>query len=354
MKHRLLTMCAMALLMAGVACAQGAMVKRGNSKGDGMSFLTRAGVDLSQVARLPDVLDLSRDDIPYYRMDVKMGKLLENVRHFSYYFEVTDNGIEGSYSIVGVHDYGDGRTLVLYAVEYGDGGNLELASYNVRGQLVDFVDLGYGRDCVGYNIDDNPASDVRVYITRSLELPNDSVVVVREAQRVVPGNMGDWTDKDVLGRADKTVRYAINSLGQLSLQGIESTHSGTYIEQSHRFEDIRDLHYHPVSRYERIDLLNEMVVRPDVVKDMTSNEYSDAHYELHHAAADMIMTNTVQVFFWLARHRDNNLEKIFAQCAASGLIDMGMIRNELKKLPSVAMRNRMGRMLDKWQPTDAE
>jgi len=31
------------------------------------------------------------------------------------------------------------------------------------------------------------------------------------------------------------------------------------------------------------------------------------------------------------------------------LIDVGMIRNELKKLPSAAMRTRMGRMLDKWQ-----
>lgn len=354
MKHRLLTICAMALLMASVAWAQGAVVKQGNSKGDSMSFLTRAGVDLSQVARLPDVLDLNQDDIPYYRMDIEMGKLLENVRHFSYYFEVTDDGIEGSYSIVGVRDYGGGRILVLYSVEYGDGSNLELASYNVRGQLVDFVDLGYGRDCVGYNIDDNPTCDVRVCITRSLELPSDSVVVVREAQRVVPNSMGDWTDKDVLGRVDKTVRYAINSLGQLSLQGIESTHSGTYIEQSHRFEDIRDLHYYPVSQYERIDHLNEMAVRPDVVKDMASDEYSDAHYELHHAAADMIMTNTVQVILWLARHRDNNLEKVFANCARSGLINVGMIRNELKKLPSAAMRTRMGSMLDKWQSADAE
>ena len=75
-------MCAV-LVMAGVAMGQGTMVKRGYSRGDGMSFLTRAGVDLSQVARLPDVLDLSQDDISYYRMDVEMGKLLENVRHFS-------------------------------------------------------------------------------------------------------------------------------------------------------------------------------------------------------------------------------------------------------------------------------
>ena len=348
MKHRLLTMCAV-LVMAGVAMGQGTMVKRGYSRGDGMSFLTRAGVDLSQVARLPDVLDLSQDDISYYRMDVKMGKLLENVRHFSYYFEVTDDGMEGVYSIAGVRDYGDGRILVLYSVEYGDGGNLELASYNVRGQLVDFVDLGYGRDGTAYNIDDDPASDMSVYTTRSLELPNDSVIVVREAQQVVPIRLSEWTDKDVLGRVDKTVRYAINSLGQLRLLDIESTHSGTYIEDSHRFEDIRDLHYYPVSQYERIDRLNQMAVRPDVVKDLARDEYSYAHYELYHAAADMIMTNTVQVILWMARHRDNNLEKVFANCAHSGLIDVGMIRNELKKLPSAAMRTRMGRMLDKWQ-----
>ena len=348
MKHRLLTMCAV-LVMAGVAMGQGTMVTRGYSRGDGMSVLTRAGVDLSQVARLPDVLDLSQDDISYYRMDVEMGKLLENVRHFSYYFEVTDNGMEGVYSIVGVRDFGDGRILVLYSVEYGDGGNLELASYNVRGQLVDFVDLGYGRVGTAYNIDDDPASDMSVYTTRSLELPNDSVIVVREAQQVVPIGLGEWTDRDVLGRVDKTVRYAINSLGQLRLLDIESTHSGTYIEDSHRFEDIRDLHYYPVSQYERIDRLNQMAVRPDVVKDLARDEYSYAHYELYHAAADMIQTNTVQVILWLARHRDNNLEKVFANCARSGLIDVGMIRNELKKLPSAAMRTRMGRMLDKWQ-----
>lgn len=338
MKHLLAIAMMVAVLAASAA-----------TPGSALGFLSRAGVDVTQLYRLPDHVDLSQDDIPYYRMDVKMGKLLENVRHFSYYFEVTDDGMEGVYSIAGVRDYGDGRILVLYSVEYGDGGNLELASYNVLGQLVDFVDLGYGRDGTAYNIDDDPASDMSVYTTRSLELPNDSVIVVREAQQVVPIRLSEWTDKDVLGRVDKTVRYAINSLGQLRLLDIESTHSGTYIEDSHRFEDIRDLHYYPVSQYERIDRLNQMAVRPDVVKDMARDEYSHAHYELYHAATDMIMTNTVQVILWMARHRGNNLEKVFANCAHSGLIDVGMIRNELKKLPSAAMRTRMGRMLDKWQ-----
>jgi len=338
MKHLLAIAMMVAVLAASAA-----------TPGSSLGFLSRVGVDVTQLYRLPDHVDLSQDDISYYRMDVKMGKLLENVRHFSYYFEVTNDGMEGVYSIAGVRDYGDGRILVLYSVEYGDGGNLELASYNSLGQLVDFVDLGYGRDGTAYNIDDDPASDMSVYTTRSLELPNDSVIVVREAQQVVPIRLSEWTDKDVLGRVDKTVRYAINSLGQLRLLDIESTHSGTYIEDSHRFEDIRDLHYYPVSQYERIDRLNQMAVRPDVVKDMARDEYSHAHYELYHAATDMIMTNTVQVILWMARHRDNNLEKVFANCAHSGLIDVGMIRNELKKLPSAAMRTRMGRMLDKWQ-----
>ena len=338
MKHLLAIAMMVAVLAASAA-----------TPGSSLGFLSRVGVDVTQLYRLPDHVDLSQDDISYYRMDVKMGKLLENVRHFSYYFEVTNDGMEGVYSIAGVRDYGDGRILVLYSVEYGDGGNLELASYNSLGQLVDFVDLGYGRDGTAYNIDDDPASDMSVYTTRSLELPNDSVIVVREAQQVVPIRLSEWTDKDVLGRVDKTVRYAINSLGQLRLLDIESTHSGTYIEDSHRFEDIRDLHYYPVSQYERIDRLNQMAVRPDVVKDMARDEYSHAHYELYHAAADMIMTNTVQVILWMARHRGSNLEKVFANCAHSGLIDVGMIRNELKKLPSAAMRTRMGRMLDKWQ-----
>lgn len=355
MRHCVLVACVMLGLMASVACAQGVMVSRGSARGDGMSFLKRAGVDLSQVERLPDVVDLSGDAIGYYPLDDQVHRLLEPVRHFSYYYEVTDQGIEGGYAIAGVRDYGDGRTLVLYQVEYGDGANVELASYNVRGDLVDFIDLGYGCDGMAYNTDDDPSSDVCVYVSRSLELPNDSVVVVRETQQVLPSGLSNWTEKDVLGRVDKTISYAYNSLGQLHLASIGSKHSGQWVEQSHRFEDIRDLHYYPVSQYERIGRLNQMAARPDVVSDMAGDEYSVASYELHHAAADMIQTNTIQVLLWMFRHRDNNLSKVMAQCARSGLIDVGMIRNEMeRKAPNPAFRTVIGRELDKWSRQESE
>ena len=315
-----------------------------------LGFLSKVGVDVSQLYRLPNHVDLSQDDIPYYLMEDKVHPLLDQVRHFSYYYDETEDGMEGGYSIAGVRDYGDERVLVLYSVEYGDGADVELASYNSLGQLVDFVDLGYWRDGAGYSTDDDPASDVWIYKTTTMDLPNDSQIVVHVEEKVLPIGLAEWTDADVLGRVDKTIRYRYNSLGQLYLDGIKSTHSGLYVENDHRFEDIRDLRYYPVSQYERIDKLNEMAVRPDVLKDMASEEYSSADYELHSVASDMIQTNSIQVMIWLGRHRENNLNKVFAQCARSGLIDVGMLRSEIKKkAPNPAYRNYIGRLLDQWQ-----
>lgn len=315
---------------------------------NGYGFLQFNGIDVSKLNILDGTFTIGEDTELYPLENKQLIALLDDVRHMDYY--INGDGREGGYSIAGVHD-NEYFSIVVYSIEYGDGGCIEMGLYDDNGKLWDFLDLGYWYDFLGCNLDDSPESDAVIHFDTSLTFNQDHTFTLN-----ITGEMRPIHDvnsqSNLMGTMTKTVQYGYKDLRYFELKGIDVTYSNPVMEQFFPFTDLANLRYVPKSEvFGNIDTLNDLIVREDIAADLNKEDYSEAQYMISQTLTQWLVMDTETVFSWLNYHHQPDKHHVMPfveNCYKGGIVDPGMINYTIEKFKRANIKNYATRLLQQW------
>lgn len=315
---------------------------------NGYGFLKFNGIDVSKLNIIDGTFTIGEDTELYPLEGKQLIALLDDVRHMDYY--INGDGREGIYSIAGVHDNGH-FSIVVYSIEYGDGGCIEMGIYDDNGQLWDFLDLGYWYDSLGCNLDDSPESDAVIHFNTSLTFNKDHTFTLKIEGEMRPINNVP-SQSNVMGTMTKTMQYGYKDRRYFELKGIDVEYSNPIMEQFLPFTDIANLRYAPKSEvYDKIDTLNDLIVREDIDADLNQEEYSEAQYMISQIVTQWLIMDTESVFSWLNYHHQPDKYHVLPfveNCYKDGIIDPGMVNYTVEKFKRGNTKNYATRLLQQW------
>ncbi|MBO7610242.1 MAG: hypothetical protein J6S96_08595 [Muribaculaceae bacterium] len=345
MKTKLSLLALIIIGLAQIACATIPVPHQIN----GYGFLRYNGIDVSKLNIIDGAFTIEENTELYPLEGKQLIALLDDVRHMDYYINVAD-GRDGGYSIAGVHDNGY-FSIVVYSIEYGDGGCIEMGIYDDKGKLWDFLDLGYWYEYIGCNIDDGPESDATIRTNTTLTFNEDHTFTLIIAGEMHPIN-AEPTESNLMGKMTKTIHYGYKERRYFELKEIDVEYSDPEMEQFFPFDDITDLRYVPKSEvYGKLDTLNGLIVSKDVAEDLQNEEYSNANYMITHTVARWLEMNTEDIFSWLTYHHDpakHHLLPFVEDCYKSYVADPGMIKYAVERFKSVSPKNYAIRLMQQW------
>ena len=323
-------------------------------------FLTQLGVDVSNVRVINTGNRFDFEDITESAMleSNQVIALLDDAIHQQY---AIDNDIaEGLISIVALCPMPDERMVIVFSHEYGDGAQNSLGVYDRLGRLTDYVDLGYGHDWDGYNIDDDPKSeaDVRSNTQLMVEAPEHLVV-----ERTDQHNL--WTDGDPMrpeeiGQRITTFHYLLDDQGHLQLTSIDKRDTGRLIDKHYSFVDLDNLKMSPMNDATLLDRLNTLLERDDVRADIARGEadedyYSDAADKASLLVGGFFYNNPQQFFAWMAAHRDpaqNHLNSVMRDNMLSYRDDPSFVVQQATLIADPDTRNYIQQLIQYWVPKE--
>lgn len=311
-------------------------------------LLERLGIHMDSLYWMGDTV--RQADFGYVQINDEKPALLGKVHGFGE-LEADEEADMGIYSIAGVKQYQKVMALVLYSVEHGDGSHQELAAYHPRGELVDFINMGYWHDWMGYNMDDDPASDVEV-VTNTFMTLDDEGFALHIVDEVFDIHEREQSPQNRKGRAEKVVYYAYDGMNGFELQGFDYTHDGLYVAQRYAHDDIRNLRYYPLTDTKVFDRLNEIAAQHAVTREEPDDYFDDIDGEIQDIVSNMIWYRPKSFMQWLYRHRDdpnNHLTAIATMCFVSGRCDIGPVLSVLKGKDVAKVRKYVSHLLDGWQ-----
>lgn len=315
---------------------------------NGYRFLCYHGVDVSKLKIIDGTFTIEENTELYPLEGEQLIALLDDVRHMDYY--INGDGREGVYSIAGVHDNGF-FSIVVYSIEYGDGGCIEMGIYDDNGKLWDFLDLGYWKDFRGCNLDDSPASDAIIHFNTTLTFNEDHTFTLNITGEMHPINDMP-TQSNLMGTMTKTVQYGYKDLRYFKLKGIDVKYSNPIMEQFFPFADIDNLQYVPKSEvYDKLGTLNELIAREDIASDIHNEEYSEANYMINHTIWRWLEMDTENMFTWLSYHHDpvkDHVMPFVEDCCMNGVADLGMIEHVVSKIDNHQVKNFAEAILNNW------
>ena len=315
---------------------------------NGYGFLRYHGVDVSKLNIIDGTFTIGEDTELYPLEGEQLIALLDDVRHMDYY--LNGDGREGSYFIAGVHDNGF-FSIVVYTVEYGDGGCIEMGIYDDNGKLWDFLNLGYWGDFRGCNLDDSPESDAIIHLNTTLTFYQDHTFTLNINGEMRPINDVP-TQSNLKGTMTKTVQYGYKDRRYFELKDIDVKYSNPIMERFFPFADIDNLQYAPKSEvYDKLDTLNELIVRDDIASDIHNEEYSEANYMITQTLSQCLEMNTETVFTWLSYHHDpvkDHVMPFVKDCCMDGVADLGMIEDAISEFENNRVKNFAETTLNKW------
>ena len=316
---------------------------------NGYRFLRSHGIDVSKLNVIDGTFTLDENTELYPLEGEQLIALLDDVRHMDYYINHAD-GRDGGYSIAGVHDNGF-FSIVVYSVEYGDGGEIEMGIYDDQGKLWDFMDLGYWYEYIGCNIDDGPESDAVIRTNTELVFNDDHTFSLNITGEMHPINV-DPSPSNLMGTMTKTVRYGYKDLRYFDLKEIDVNYSVPEMGQFLAFDDIADLHYVPKSDvYGKLDTLNGLIASEAVAADLQNEEYSDANYMIIHTVARWLEMTPETVFTWLTYHQNsdkNHLLYFVEDSYKSGVADGAMMKYVVGQMQANKVKKYATQLFQRW------
>ena len=311
-------------------------------------MLERLGIDMDSLYWMGDTVRLS--DFGYYAIDKEKPVLLGKVHGFGE-LENDDEADMGIYSIAGVKQYQTVMALVLYSVEHGDGSHQELAAYHPRSGLVDFINMGYWHDWNGYNIDEDPESDVQV-VTNTFMTLDDEGFALHIVDEVFDIHEREQSPQNRKGRAEKVVHYAYDGMNGFELLGFEFTHDGLYVEERYAHDDIHNLRYSPMNDTKVFGRLNEIEATHATTREESDDYFDDVDGEMQDVVMDLMYSRTKSFMLWLYQHRndpDNHLKAIATMSIVSGRVDYDVVLDALKGSDLAKVRDYASHLLDGWE-----
>ncbi len=311
-------------------------------------MLERLGIHMDSLYWMGDTVTL--EDFGYYPINDEKPALLGKVWGFG---EFEDPDIEadmGIYSIAGVKQYETVMALVLYSVEHGDGSHQELAAYHPRGELVDHINMGYWHDWSGFNIDDDPPSDISI-ITNSFLTFTDDGFDLHAIDEVYDIDDHERLAENRKGRAVKVVHYAYNGMDGFKLLGIDFDHEGLFFADHYAHDDIRDLRYWPLSDTNVFDRINELAAQHAATREVPDDLFDDVDDALQTIVSQRLGSSAKPFMQWLYWHRNdenNHLKPIVIMNFVSGLDDYEAVLSVLNPPDLAKVREYASHLLDGW------
>lgn len=312
-------------------------------------MLERLGIRMDSLYWMGDTV--TQADFGYVQINDEKPALLGKVHGFGEFEDPDMEADMGIYSIAGVKQYQTAMTLILYSVEHGDGSTQELAAYHPRGELVDYINMGYWYEWNGYNMDDEPASDVSINTNSYLTFTDDGFDL-HITDEVYDINDFERLAKNCKGRAVKVVHYAYDGMDGFKLLGIDFYHEGMFIADYYAYTDISDLRYYPMTDTKVFDRLNEIAAHHAATREVPDDYFDDLDDKLQIAVSDMLWGRTKAFMQWLYWHRNdenNQLKYIVTMNFVSGRDDIESVLAVLSTPDVAKVRKYVSHLLDGWQ-----
>ena len=239
---------------------------------------------------------------------------------------------------------------MLYSVEHGDGSHQELAAYHPRGELVDHINMGYWHDWSGFNIDDDPPSDISI-ITNSFLTFTDDGFDLHAIDEVYDIDDHERLAENRKGRAVKVVHYAYNGMDGFKLLGIDFDHEGLFFADHYAHDDIRDLRYWPLSDTNVFDRINELAAQHAATREVPDDLFDDVDDALQTIVSQRLGSSAKPFMQWLYWHRNdenNHLKPIVIMNFVSGLDDYEAVLSVLNTPDLAKVREYASHLLDGW------
>ena len=311
-------------------------------------MLERLGIRMDSLYWMGDTV--TQADFGYFQINDEKPALLGKVHGFGEFEDPDMEADMGIYSIAGVKQYQTAMTLILYSVEHGDGSTQELAAYHPRGELVDYINMGYWYEWNGCNIDDDPASDISI-ITNSFLTFTDDGFDLHVVDEVYDINDHERLAENRKGSAVKVVHYAYDGMNGFKLQGIDFTHEGLFVANHYENDDIRDLRYWPLSDTNVFDRINELAALHDATREVPDDCFDDIDDALQTIVSQRLDCAAKPFMQWLYRHRNdknNHLESIVIMNFVSGHDDYEAVLDVLNTPDLAPVREYASHLLDGW------
>ena len=361
MKMRNLLLLAALVLMPLAACnANGTNSNAGDqaapaaapAKPD-LGFLKKMGLDVSKLQIIDDNFDFEQDrEFVLLEKAADIFKLLPMVESMS-------EEIDAGYYIGGARALPGGETMLLYSVEYGDGGTELMGIYDRDGNLVDFMQLGNCDEHMTIECNDNLTQGKAQITNTIMKFTSPSEFTIDKTHK-----LADWKRNKENGPTSFTkVYWLVQTLSKYSLDGQghialvdekEVKRQGVVDPDYQRRKSISDLAHLPISDPTRIDRLSKKA--DDLYKQLNNGEYDDdPSYYIQQVLADYFDSNPQALLQWIYKNRNkkNLIVEHFEQIFANGWRNKYTLVKAIEKMRDPNAKKYLEDLTAQWGPSDA-
>ena len=361
MKMRNLLLLAALVLMPLIACnANGTSSNAGDqaapaaapAKPD-LGFLKKMGLDVSKLQAIDDSFDFEQErEFILLEEKADIFKLLPMV-------ESMGEEIDAGYYIGGARALPGGKTMLLYSVEYGDGGTELMGIYDKNGNLVDFMQLGNCDEHMTIECNDD-LTQGKAQITNTImkfsspdEFSIDKTIKVADWKRNKENGPTSFTKVHWLVQTLST--YEIDGQGRITLvDEKEIKRQGDIDPDYQRRNAIVNLGHLPASDPNRIERLSKMA--NELYKQLGRGEYDDdPSYYIQQVLAEYFDSNPQTLLQWIYtnRNKKNLIVEHFEQIFANGWRNKYTLVKAIEKMRDPDAQKYLEDLTAQWGPSDA-
>lgn len=319
-------------------------------------FIENLGINLDKVNVIGDDYDFqSSAEKDLVSITAKQrNALLDDFFHFIKSQDDEDAELS-RFTIAGIRALQDGYSMVIFLEEYGDGSDQYLATYDPKGKPVDLIDshTSHYLEPIEANEDYTLGKAYKTKMNLDFEAADQFKIQVGYA-------LVDWKSVNDQPKAtkqyweiDRSLSYQITPEGKFKLLSIKPSNEGNPPEESLLSQDIADLGRYPLSDPSRIDKLNAMLARPDIVK--LQKEDSPSFFWLTILLREIYQTTPQQLLEWMAAHRskDNHLVALFEKLFSDGLVRKETLISDIEQMKDPDAKKYISELTSQWGPADA-
>ena len=320
------------------------------------SFLARAGVDTTQLFVMPIApIENMRSilDTMIYLNEDQQKNLLNGALHY----DVGVSEHEGYFSLLGVRPLPGGYTLVVYNDSFGDIGLEHIAVYDGNGKMTDYL---YAGEWFAWGKPDEDHTGKMHYQQGKMQITGTNSFEVTNTLSYIGYEEVDYVCQprgEAFWQVTTRYQYTVDDVGHILYVDTKSQTKGQGAQEPSVMQsDFENIQRQPMSDVTRIDRLNDLAVRDDVLADLKEGENGRAEYLIITQLGDFYEKLQQQLLSWMAAHDgpSNHLLPYFEQMFREDLVKKSGLVKHIGMMPDAKARAKMERLTAQWGPEDAE
>lgn len=316
------------------------------------SFLAQAGIDTTSLLMLPDDPLVNGEEIFSKSVDLtteQQNALLGGALHP----DINVDEHEGSFLLLAVKPLPGGFTLVLYRDSFADRGMNYIAVYGPNGAMTDYLCAG---DWFAWGIADEAHPGTMHYKVGAMRFTGADSFEVTESKIYIAYKEVEYELEPIgepIWQVDECYQYSVDDVGHILYVDTKADVKKKGDRMPTAMDaDFENIQRQPMSDITRIDRLNDLAVRSDVLADLKNKDNSRAENMIMTQLMDFYEKLPLELLSWMAVHdgRSNHLLPFFEAMFTQDLVKKSGLDKKIGMMPDAKARAKMERLTARWEP----